>query len=298
MKTLLSTSAVALLAFATLSTAAQAAIVLDYDFEEGSGLTIADAASPAQNGTMRNGSNAATGANGPQFVPGLDGSGYALSFDGASGTGADNVLIGTNLDLLNGAPGGTVAAYIKVDSFGTSTSSAAFENIFFATKDTYNTARLALSVGNAANGGSTSSGQLRMGARSADTDGFLSLSSTGIFLNNTDTYFVAGVSNFAADTITLYVQNMTLGTPMQMVSGTVNFSANAAANTNSTIVVLGSRYTSATGIDEVFHGKVDRLRVYNEPLSQAQVEGLVIPEPASAFLALAGWGLLGLRRRR
>ena len=61
--------------------------------------------------------------------------------------------------------------------------------------------------------------------------------------------------------------------------------------------------------DDYLNGSYDELRIYGEALSVGQILGnfkvgpdslnsSVIPEPATAFLGLAGLAMLGMRRRR
>ena len=93
-----------------------------------------------------------------------------------------------------------------------------------------------------------------------------------------------------ARTTNFYVDGALVGTDANRAPGLPNASA------FNTYVGAGEGGTAHT-----FNGAIDDLRIFDGALTGDEVAALyqsTIPEPASAGLALAGLGLVGLRRRR
>lgn len=65
--------------------------------------------------------------------------------------------------------------------------------------------------------------------------------------------------------------------------------------TNTNPLYIGTRADLFTQ----WNGQIDDLRIYNTVLSSEEIAGLaVVPEPSAGLVAVAAFGLLGLRRRR
>lgn len=104
-------------------------------------------------------------------------------------------------------------------------------------------------------------------------------------------YYVAVSFDLAATSVTFYMQNLTEGGPLQVVTQ----ARHATGYYDSTApMTIGADGTGGNG----WHGTLDEVRISDSALSQSQLL-ISVPEPASVGMALMGLGLiLGASRRR
>jgi hypothetical protein len=251
---------------------ADAALVARYRFDEPDGPTAVDSAG-AHDGTLVNGP-VREPVTGP---PGTGLGGTALNLDGAD----DYVDLGAGTDLLQNAAGATISAWVRPDRF--SATSGLRSLVFINRNGDTERARATLTLSN---------NTIQFGGRSAGDANLQQISTTanpgGAAVG---TWFhVAGVMDFAADLITIYVN----GAPV--ASGTVSFASARAANDAAGPSVIGTYGNKA---ERFFDGQLDDLRVYDEPLTAAQIaQEISLPEP-TGFATVAATALsAGLLRRR
>jgi len=112
-------------------------------------------------------------------------------------------------------------------------------------------------------------------------------------LNNGIWHHLAGVWDRDAGNRFLYV-NGVLDTGGSIQDGTDTGSMNLATWE---YLTFGSRDINGS-VRDFGVGKLDEIRIYNEALSQVQVQALMVPEPSVSLVAgILGIGLLVRRRR-
>lgn len=113
----------------------------------------------------------------------------------------------------------------------------------------------------------------------------------GIQLTAGIDYYIAVSFDLALTNVTFYVQNLTEGGPLQVITKARQFSGYYDSTAPMTI---GADGTGGNG----WHGTLDEVRISDTALSQSQLL-ISVPEPASVGMALMGLGLiLGAARRR
>ena len=260
MKSFLSVFAV-LLAAGT----SNAALVAHWNFDEGAGTTAANVVNSSFNGTL---------AGGASWVAGPSGFGSAIAFDGTDDQ------VNTTWTGLTGTAVRSVTAWIKYpNQLGSS------PNEFDAI----------LSYGN-----NTTSQRWTM--RVSDTGAVtpfrlrLEVAGGGVYgstdLNDDLWHHVAIVQTGGTlGTVQLYVDGVAETLFYNGTGATLAINTTVGATTP---VTLGA---SGHGTNYNFLGSIDDIRVYDAPLSQADIQALIVPEPGAGLLALTG-GLLLRRRRR
>jgi hypothetical protein len=244
----------------------EAALVARYGFEEGSGPFALDSAiddgtpTPIDDGVL---------SGGPTFVAGRVGA-FALDLDGSNAfvnlerSGSDN-------DLINSAGGVTLTAWINLDAFPSDIGSIIMLSRFGNSSES----RAVLDI--------TSTGAVEAGGRASDGETFRSrITSSPVTLGTW--MHLAAVINYAADSVTIYVD----GVARPLLAGSTNFTGTTTPNTNSQSSSIGS----TAGAFEFINGRVDEVRIYNEALSANAIAATMVPEPAAAVLALLGSGAL------
>lgn len=110
------------------------------------------------------------------------------------------------------------------------------------------------------------------------------------FSLNTD-YYVAAV--FSSGEVTFYMQNLTLGTAMEMVTVTPLGAPTSVFNSTGSFQI-GNYDASATHVN-AWRGLLDEVRLSNTALT---ADLLLVPEPGSIGLLLGSGALLLLARRK
>ncbi len=116
---------------------------------------------------------------------------------------------------------------------------------------------------------------------------------SGISLTVGHDYYVAVAVNFSdltASGVTFYVQDLTLGSALQIVS-----------KTHTVTTLYDSASAISIGVDgfgaSTWQGTLDEVRLSDSQLSQSQLL-ISVPEPATASLAFMGLGLMWVAARR
>ena len=126
-----------------------------------------------------------------------------------------------------------------------------------------------------------------------DGTGVVVTGATGANPVTTGTYFQLGLTRTAAGVVTAYLD----GTQQFQFTDTNNLAVIANVLT---LFVDDGTGVGGTVVNEGTTGNIARLRLFNEPLSQAQVAAFAVPEPSTwAAVSVAGavLGWLVLRRR-
>ena len=260
-------SPIRLLAALTLAlavSAANAAEVLNLNFDEGTGTTAADSllsdgtATPDDSVTLQNGAGFAAGF-----------SGTALEMPTTTAPWAHAVFDSTSIgDLLVSAPGGTFACRMMIPSalWSANTNKDKGNLIFIGRAGSSTLLRFGLQTRrNAA---------FRLLARCNDSDSAASIQ-TGTGMFRVDEWIhIAAVADYAAATLAIYT------------NGQIAFKTNGVTQWGGATICSSAASTNgAVGMnwpntDEAFIGRLDDVRFWNEPLSDAQVAALVGPAPA------------------
>lgn len=103
-------------------------------------------------------------------------------------------------------------------------------------------------------------------------------------------YYIAVSFDLALTNVTFYVQNLTEGGPLQVITKARQFSGYYDSTAPMTI---GADGTGGNG----WHGTLDEVRISDSALSQSQLL-ISVPEPATASLAFMGLGLVWAAARR
>ena len=253
-----------------LTTAAPAALVAQWDFEEGSGTTTT--ANPPSGGIVSDvlGTSVSWTTNTPGAA-----STSAISFDGTG-------RFGTNLNAatvgINGSGAKTIVSWIRTTQadkryfWGWSPDNGLVpgSDLRFAIED---------------------SGKLRFEV----SGGFTRYDD--LSLNDGEWHMVAAIIN-PGDTIAdvdFYIDG-NLYAPTANTTATINTTGTGtggAANPNEFFFASGGNTNS-----QLWIGDLDDFRIYDTALTETELDGIysAIPEPSSAFLG--GLGLLALLRRR
>lgn len=254
---------------------ADAALVLNYTFEEGAGTATEDLAAGDNNGTLTN------GATFSSATP--NSSGFSLSVDGSN----DFVSVANQGALLQAASGFTLAAWVNLDTFA---NSGSFENIIFISNaNSLTQARAALQIG--------SGGQFAVAGRRVDGDSFSRYISAASLLQTGTWAHIAATVDFSGGTpaVVLYLNGAAVG----IVATSGGFTSGMSiSNTASLVANIGARDAGSEQAD----GLIDDVRVYDSVLSAGEIAALVtvVPEPSS-YALIAGSLALGavtVRRRR
>jgi hypothetical protein len=243
-----------------------ASLVGFWNFDEGTGTTAGNSANASFPGTV---------AGGATWVAGPSGFGTALEMDGI-----DDQVDTTFSAITGGAPR-TVAAWIRYPNQPSATPNE-FDGI--------------------ASWGNNSPNGSRWTFRISDSSAItpyrlrLEVAGGGIYgsslLNDGLWHHVAVVQNGSTlGSVDLYVDGI-LETP--------SFNGAGAALAINTTVAAGTTFrigSSGHATNYNFLGAIDEVRVYDQALTGDEVRSLMVPEPGSAGLILAGLGMF-LRRRR
>jgi hypothetical protein len=188
--------------------------------------------------------------------------------------------VNTGFSAVTGAAVRTVAAWIKYPNQPGSSPNE-FDSILSYGNNT-TTNRWTLRVSDSA---AIASYQLRLEVSGGG------INSTTL-LNDDAWHHVAAVqSGGTLGTVSLYIDGVLQGVAYNGANGS-STAINTIAGTN-TVTIGGS--THATTYN--FLGSIDEVRIYDEALTQEQVQALMVPEPSAALLAVAAGGLLARRRR-
>ena len=253
-----------------LAFSASAALVSQYDFEEGSGTV----ASQSVGGAVPDGT-----INGATWTTGIaPDSTSALNF--TSGT---NVQVGTS-SIWQNLSGFSVSAWIQPTGFAGSGNTAS-PVIWIGT--TGGSARFTVQMNDF--------GDLRVGGRRVGNEGNFNGSlvvgtnvsgttngSDGDPLQLGQTYHVAATADYSTGLLSLYL-NGTL-----LASNTISSWGTGLTANETYIMRIGS---NAAG-NEQFIGVIDDVSTYDTALSASEIAALAVPEPS--FALLGGLGLAGL----
>jgi hypothetical protein len=277
--------------------AASAALMGQYNFEEGSGTTANDSSGLARHGTL-------TGATGtPDYVAGLyPGSTNSLRFnyDPNIATSYNNALIQrvalpANTAYSQNAPALTLMAWVQPDVIANQG----------GTNPQVGSARSIVGVSETAGGTRgilqllSGTGQVRVLGRRVDGGGNANFVSTAT-LTPGQKYFLVGIMDYVGADIRVYINGVQqAGTPGGFANlGTAGPTNTAVNNTNATAFIG----TNTGGAGEQWNGMIDGVRIFDHALTADEIMATYraeVPEPAT--LASACLGLLGLasvRRRR
>jgi len=272
-----------LVAGAFITTQAHSAMLLHYNFSEGTGTTSANLGTVTGATATFSGGAGFSAANNAPRTPGFSMDNSAAGSGGVGRATITNASLGSALDNLTNF---TVTGWYKADQAQSSNSPRLFNKAL-------NT------IGNQAAGG------LALLFNDADTLQF-NVGGISFTSGNTNTiYDDVGSWVFFAVTFTggtggggaFYAGVQDPNTPITAAVGTYNTTlANIGSNTQD--LVIGNRSPDADA-NRAFDGFLDDFRFYDEILTVAQIEAIrVIPEPSGfALLGFSAMGLL-LRRRR
>jgi len=265
-----------LVAGAFITTQAHSAMLLQYNFSEGTGTTSANLGTiTGATATFSGGAVFSAANNAPS------GAGFSMnnsdSTMGARGATVTDASLNDSLDNLTTM---TLTGWYKADGVLNLPNNP---RLFNKAANTIGTGEFAFYASD------VSQLRLQLGATSFDAPNSLyNQTNTWVFFAVTFTGGTGGGGAFYAGD---------LNTP---VTGTAGTYATNIANigSNTLPLVLGNRSQTT---DRPFDGFLDDLRVYNEALNLNQIEGIrasAIPEPSG--LALLGFSAMGLllRRRR
>ena len=254
-----------LLAFFGMASAAPAALIGYWDFNEGAGTVAANSANASFNGTV---------AGGATWVAGPGGFGSALSFDGVDDQ------VNTSFSAVAGSGARTVAAWIRYPNQPGASPNEFDAIVSYGNNTTSNrwTFRVSDSVAIAPY-------QLRLEVSGGGVN-------STTLLNDDVWHHVAVVeSGGSLSTVSLYIDGA-----LQSVAyngGGSGLAINTITGAN-TFTIGGSLHSASYN----FLGSIDEVRMYDEALTQAQVQALMVPEPTGALLMVSALGLQIRRRRR
>ena len=211
-----------------------------WHFDETSGTTASDFSGSGINGTLVNMEPA-------DWTVGKVNGG--LDFDGVN----ERVYLGSNLDIVRNKSAVTLAAWVRRESI----LAGWLDHVVNFSNNGGTGSRASLFL--------ASSGNVRVIARSADTDAeqIVATISSPIALNTW--YHVAAVIDYAADFISLYVNGALV------TSGSVNFSRNTTADTPSFGGAIGA---SSFNPVKYFDGQIDEVYVYGRALNSSEIAQL------------------------
>lgn len=236
----------AVIAFLCLPTAVHGqALVLDFPLQDNLASTVVDAVVGTDGVWVGAGNtSASSGTPGPTTpLP------RYLTFDGTN----DRVTASTgNVAIIKNKAAVTVTCWFKTtagDTTGTHT-------LVFASVNGSGNTRAGLFL--------DTNGKVFCYARAGDGESVQSKTTTSGYDDN-NWHHAAAVIDYAADTITLYVD----GTSVAQ-SGTIAFTGTATANTNSTNVMVGGGVSS-----DWFKGQLAGARFYDYALNEAAIDAII-----------------------
>ncbi|HOH46526.1 MAG TPA: T9SS type A sorting domain-containing protein [Candidatus Cloacimonadota bacterium] len=196
------------------------------------------------------------------------GQNYGLYLDG----NGDYVSLGNNTvnPLMAGATGITVSAWINPASLRTGTD--ANRNMLFDLTTNGTRSMVAMYA--------RENGVLRFGGRSNGTEAFQNLVTPTPVLTTNTWFFVVGVLDFTNDQIRLYLDDQIIATQNVSFSSLTYTPGTGGANYFGVNAAL-----SAT---QYFHGMVDEIKIWNYPLTVAQIEAEKYKEYATEASIPAG----------
>lgn len=250
-----------LLASCSLS---RAALVAHWNFDENTGTDAANAANATFNGTL---------AGGATWVPGPLGFGSALAFDGVDDQ------VNTSYSAIAGGAARTVTAWIRYPNQPGASPNEFDAILSYGNNTTSNrwTFRVSDSL-------AIGSYRLRLEVAGGGVNG-------DTLINDDLWHHVAVVqSGNTLGSVSLYLD----GVP-QVLSyngGGAALAINTVVGTN-TVRLGASNHAANYNIT----GSLDDVRMYDEALTQAQIQAIMVPEPSTALLGVAALGFLARRRR-
>jgi len=263
-----------LVAGSFITTQAHSAMLLQYNFSEGTGTTSANSGTvTGATATFSGGAGFSAANNAPS------GAGFSMnnsdSTMGARGATVTDASLNDSLDNLTSM---TLTGWYKADGVLNAPNNP---RLFNKAANTIGTGEFAFYASD------VSQLRLQLGATSFDAPNSL--------YNQTTEWVFFAVTYTGGSGGAFYA-----GDQDTAVTGTAGTYATSIANigSNTLPLVLGNRSQTA---DRPFDGFLDDMRVYNEALNLSQIEGIrasAIPEPSGlALLGCSAMGLL-LRRRR
>jgi hypothetical protein len=255
-------------------------------FEEGPGTTAFDTSIFGRHGTN---------INGPTYVPGLyPGSQYALQLNSAGPNSpnldaAQTVVLPNDSNFIRNAPGATIMAWIRLDGD--------------ATNDRY-----IMAISNSLGSGgpraylrvTTFQGSARFAIAGSIEDGPGAngvIASTNLVAGQT--YFVAGVLNFANSTTAIYVNGV-----QENFGGVLGWGGNSLDAPNKYAEIGSAAVAPNVLTQRYFPGAIDGVRIFSRALADTEIANLyanpdAVPEPATWLIASVSLGvLLTVRSRR
>ncbi len=273
-------------ATAFLATAAQAVVVLQYEYNGTAGTQTPNPTldtsgnGPVANGTLASGVTYAAGNS-------RSGAGTHANYSGAAdGTGINFTTTGAS--VLNSASGATLFTDFQLTANITASTPRL---IFVSTADSASSARAEIRINSAtATTSTTGTYSFQAGGRTGlSGEAFAARTSDNVILNLNQWYTLATVLDYTGKTAKIYLNGL------DIISGSESaaFAGNTTPNTNSASARIG---TNGNTTNPSFVGKLDNTRIYNEALNASTIQSLSIPEPSTALLGALG--VLALLRRR
>lgn len=187
-----------------------------------------------------------------------------LSGNAGSTTGTSTIFsMPSTSGVVQNAGAATVAFWINTDDFKTNYYQTPV-NISRGTTD--QSARFQVQVV----GTSTTQGVIRVSARAGDSESIQFATTTSAQLAEGRWHHIIAVTDYANDTVTVYVDGSTSAT-----TGTISFTASATSNTSPLAVELGRSATSSlSNFNDAFKGALDDVRIYSRALSATEVSRL------------------------
>jgi len=217
--------------------------------------TAADTSGFGRDGTL---------AGGPSFTTGLyKNSNSAVLLNGTS----QSVVLPAGADFIRNAPGATLMAWVRLDGGSGNRTIIGVNNGDIAAGGGGGASRATLQV--------IDGPTFRVLGRQADGGG--SSNVTGGTPVIGETYFVAGVFNYAGGAIALYIN----GQPV--ASGSPGWSANSADTAN-LFAEIGSVPTPSATNQEFWPGAIDGARIYNEALGPELIFNIYAAEALAPLI--------------
>ena len=250
---------------------ARAAEVLRLSFDEGNGTNAADSAlsdgtpTPDDSATLRNGAT---------FVPGKFGT--ALDLSGTNAPWGYAVFANASLgDMMTNVSGATFSCWLMVTNtlWQASTNNDKGDLIFIGLPIDGSKVRFEVQIGLSA--------AIRIFARCNDTDPQTFIITGPNQFHPNQWVHIAGVANFAGKYLTIY----TNGQIALKTTGITNWgvSPTVCSGLKGTNASVGANWPLLT---EAFIGRMDEVRFWNEPLSDAQVAAVYAEVPGPTKLAI------------